>query len=234
MDKLTGIYKITNPRGKIYIGQSIDIKTRWKTYYGMHKGSMGRKLYNSLKKYGPNNHIFEIIEQCDVNELILRETYYKKLYNSVVTGLNLKIDDDRYGPHTQETKNLISEQCIAAAKNRVYTPEWKRKMQLAKTGHACYKNPERNKKIGLAHKNKIMSDETRSKLYTEDWYHKVRENNKKNNKPVEQYDLSGNLIKTYDSISDARNETGINSISNNLTGNTKTAGGYIWKYKDRK
>ena len=28
----TGIYKITNPNGKVYIGQSIDIDKRWNKY----------------------------------------------------------------------------------------------------------------------------------------------------------------------------------------------------------
>lgn len=32
MDKNCGIYKITSPSGKIYIGQSIDIKRRWLDY----------------------------------------------------------------------------------------------------------------------------------------------------------------------------------------------------------
>ena len=28
MEKICGIYKITNPKGKVYIGQSIDIEKR--------------------------------------------------------------------------------------------------------------------------------------------------------------------------------------------------------------
>ena len=29
---MIGIYKITSPSGKVYIGQSIDIERRWKKY----------------------------------------------------------------------------------------------------------------------------------------------------------------------------------------------------------
>ncbi len=30
--KVVGIYKITSPSGKVYIGQSVDIEKRFKTY----------------------------------------------------------------------------------------------------------------------------------------------------------------------------------------------------------
>ena len=74
-----GIYKITNPEGKIYIGQSINIEKRWKGYKNFHcKGQ--HKLYNSLKKYGPENHTFEIIEECIMEELDIREEFYKKTH----------------------------------------------------------------------------------------------------------------------------------------------------------
>ena len=42
-EKISGIYKITNPKGKVYIGQSIDIYKRFKSYkYSGFK--MQRKL----------------------------------------------------------------------------------------------------------------------------------------------------------------------------------------------
>jgi hypothetical protein len=39
-------------------------------------------------------------------------------------------------------------------------------------------------------------------------------------------------VNTFLSITEASKITGIKSISNNLIGKTKTAGGYIWKYKN--
>lgn len=50
-------------------------------------------------------------------------------------------------------------------------------------------------------------------------------------KEIEQYDLEGNLIKTFNSINQARKETGISKISQVCLGRRKTAGGFIWKYK---
>ena len=56
---------------------------------------------------------------------------------------------------------------------------------------------------------------------------------KRSNKRVNQYDLKGNFIRTWDSILIAKNELNIgNHISECCKGKRKTAGGFIWKYKD--
>lgn len=53
----------------------------------------------------------------------------------------------------------------------------------------------------------------------------------KQKRPVYQYDKKYNLINTFDSITDAVKETGIKTIWNCCNGRNKTAGGFIWKYK---
>lgn len=49
-------------------------------------------------------------------------------------------------------------------------------------------------------------------------------------KKVNQYDLEGNLIKTWECIEDAKEKLNIIHISDCCKGKRKTAGGYIWKY----
>lgn len=53
-------------------------------------------------------------------------------------------------------------------------------------------------------------------------------------KRVEQYTKEGVFIKVWDSITTVQEETGMSlfNISMACTGKTKTAFGYIWKYKD--
>lgn len=51
-------------------------------------------------------------------------------------------------------------------------------------------------------------------------------------KKVNQYDLEGNLIKTWNAIIDATKELKINHISQACRGIRNTAGGYIWKFKE--
>ena len=51
-----------------------------------------------------------------------------------------------------------------------------------------------------------------------------------NKTPVQQFDLNGNLIATYESQADAFRVTHIRHIAEAAKGIYKTAGGYIWKY----
>jgi hypothetical protein len=46
---MIGIYKIINPKGKTYIGQSINIEKRWNGYKKLHcKGQMQNFHYRGL------------------------------------------------------------------------------------------------------------------------------------------------------------------------------------------
>ena len=54
---------------------------------------------------------------------------------------------------------------------------------------------------------------------------------KKNDKNVEQYDIYGNFINEFESISIAIKYTGIYNIKAVCLGKRNTAGGYHWKFK---
>ena len=72
---MIGIYKITSPTGKIYIGQSNNIENRKKFYKRLDCINQ-IKLYNSLLKYSWKQHIFEVIEECTLEQLNEREIYW--------------------------------------------------------------------------------------------------------------------------------------------------------------
>lgn len=84
---MIGIYKITSPNNRIYIGSSINIEKRFK-YYKRLQCKNQTKLYNSFKKYNVENHIFEVIQQCEQKDLLDLERYYQDLYNVIDKGLN--------------------------------------------------------------------------------------------------------------------------------------------------
>jgi len=104
---MVGIYKIINPKGKVYIGQSTNIKRRWKDYTSL-RCKQQPKIYYSLKKYGVVNHIFEVIEECRLDELNAKEYGQKIKYNSVTEGLNCELYDNGVGPRSQEVRDKIS------------------------------------------------------------------------------------------------------------------------------
>ena len=86
--KIIGIYKITNPQGKVYIGKSIDVVKRIKCY----TRNFCKKqylLHNSLVEFGFWNHKVEIIKECQIIELDKLESFYILKYKN--KSLNIKL-----------------------------------------------------------------------------------------------------------------------------------------------
>lgn len=127
---LCGIYMITSPSGKIYIGQALDIYMRWDHYMGLHCNRQP-KLYASFKKYGVENHKFEIAETCMEDQLNEREIYFIKFYDTFNTlhGLNLQ-SGGHNGRHAEETKIKIRNSHIG----KIISNESKEKNRIAHLG----------------------------------------------------------------------------------------------------
>lgn len=147
---MVGIYKITSPSSRVYIGQSIRLEERISEYKKNKNCNKQPKLFNSLKKYGVEKHIFEIIEECSIENLNNRERYWQEYYNTLEKGLNCIL--------TKSTD-----------KRAVFSKSVKEKMSIARKGKIQSKEhilKRVNSKNGYAHssetKNKIS--EKRNKL----------------------------------------------------------------------
>ena len=82
---MIGIYKITNPLNEVYIGKSVNIKTRFK----QHKTRCtNKKLKASFNKYGIDNHKFEILLECKEADLFTKEQEMINIYKENFTLLN--------------------------------------------------------------------------------------------------------------------------------------------------
>lgn len=123
MEKICGIYKITNTvNGKVYIGQSIHIKQRWK---GHKKDAFWEKganydypLYKAMRKYGYENFEFEVLEECPKEDLNNREQFYIQQYQSSKRkyGYNQTLGGD-----TKEHTQKLSEKDIDKILERLKT-----------------------------------------------------------------------------------------------------------------
>jgi group I intron endonuclease len=106
---MVGIYKITNPKGRVYIGQSILIESRWNSYKSLNCENQVR-LFRSLQKYGISEHIFEVVEECAFEELNIKERHWQDFYNVLgEKGLNCKLTGtaDKSGQHSEASKEKM-------------------------------------------------------------------------------------------------------------------------------
>ena len=86
-----GIYKITNLKTEqCYIGQSVNLRSRLLDHIkaGLGINSSNNKFYTELKKLGPENFMYEILEICNKEELNEREKYWIQFYQSTNYGYN--------------------------------------------------------------------------------------------------------------------------------------------------
>jgi len=118
-EKICGIYAIKNiSNKKIYIGQSIDIYSRWEMHkYKLRKNvHINKHLQSSWNKYKESNFEFFIIYKFKKWDILLankKEKFYIKKFNSGNNnyGYNKTLGGDGVVP-TEETKNKKSESII--------------------------------------------------------------------------------------------------------------------------
>lgn len=252
-----GIYKWTSPTGKIYVGQSKNLKQRkeWYLSNGIEQASMP-KLKRSFKKHGIENHIFEIIEYCSLEQLNDRETYWGLYYNTLEKGLNCKLGEQNciFSENTKDKmskakkgKSLTQQHQKNKEKSlQKYWDNLKIKKEIKKQNKPKYiPTEEHRKNLSKAKKGKqIHTEESKQKLRE---FGKNRDLNKawdaaikSRSKIVLQYDEKLSFIKEWNSISDAEefyNVRGADNIGQTIryfkkTGIQRKAYGFIWKFKE--
>lgn len=247
---MIGIYKITSPSEKVYIGQAINIGKRKESYIKLKcKGQP--KLYNSLVKYGFSNHIFEVVEQCSVEELSIRERHWQDFYDVVgESGLNCRLTstEDKSGYVSQESidkqslnlkafyrseKGLeMRHQRSANLKAFYKTTKGKetRIKQVANMDYSIFqeKRLANTDQVAKARKAVANTDYAARSANTDYKAAAV-----KRKKAIIQYSLVGEVIENWNSAAEAGDSLKIarGSITACCRGKLATAGKFIWKYR---
>lgn len=213
------IYKTTNNiNGKIYIGQHITDRLS-----DGYKGS-GIVIEQAFKKYGKHNFKMDILEFYEGDS--------KEEFNNLERSYIEKFDS--INPEIGYNRTLccgggfLGEEVY---KKRVYRH-----------------SEEAKRKIGLAHKGKIVSKETIEKMRKANLgkvnnckkktieERKKRVISRKRERPILQYDLDGNFIREWESLCEAGRFYGLcygaSAIKVACDNPNRTCKGFKWKYKE--
>lgn len=186
-EKIGYIYKITSPTGRVYIGQTVNIKKRIRIY--ARAAAHNQKVLNSsIIKHGWGAHDFMIMDEVPFNGLNSAEQFYiaicKSFKGDNINGMNLTTGGDNYilseesinkikekrklqAPFSEETKLKMSQSFMGRKypNRRAISDESRKKMSISQTGR---KHTEETKlKISLSNKGRHsvkLSKESREKL----------------------------------------------------------------------
>lgn len=158
--KFCGIYCIENKIDKKkYIGQSVDIKERWRHEKQNYQNN--RHLTRAINKYGINNFDFFIIEECSEEELDEKEKYYIKKYNTVNQnfGYNMEPGGENHNAWfvklSKEERNEINKKRSIAQKDKKLTKEHKKILSEAMTKRV--QELKLNKKVYCLEKEEVYN-----------------------------------------------------------------------------
>ncbi len=149
------IYKITSPINKIYIGQTINVNRR-KLKYISCKCINQPRIYNSIKKYGWSSHVFEVIDDCDFEDMNKIERYWQDYYEVIGdNGLNCILTNtlEKKLIRSKETREKIS----ISKKGKKLSHEHKLSLKGLRKGYkhseeTKRKMSESNKRLNLGRK----------------------------------------------------------------------------------
>lgn len=166
-EKICGIYCIENiSTSKKYIGQSTDILYRWNKHKTNLNGNYHPNMYlqSSWNKYGESDFVFSILEECNMDELDERESYWIDYYNTVdrTKGFNLRDGGQNGGSkYSDESRKKMSE-----SQKELWTDE-QHKRHMSEAFKNVWSNDDyRNGRSGENHPmyGKHHSEETKKKI----------------------------------------------------------------------
>jgi group I intron endonuclease len=161
MTLLCGIYSITSPNGKCYIGSAGNIHKRWRAHRCALRAGNHHSwpLQRAFLKYGEHGFKFEVLELVQRGELITREQAhidahdFKRLYNVL----------PRAGSTTGRVISpAMRERLSAKLKGRVFSPATRARMRAAQLG--VRQKPETIAKRAAVLRGRECSQATRTKI----------------------------------------------------------------------
>lgn len=221
------IYKYENKiNGHSYIGQTNNIDKRKREHRNASQNP-NHKDYNlpihrAITKYGEDNFIFSILEECSSQVVNERERYWIAYYNSYSKGYNATIGGQDGGGYN-------GKKVLAFDYQDNYVKSFDNAKQAAiELG------------LGYGVVQQVLHQQRKScrgyQLKYEEDPREITVYNSRQGGTISilQFDKNNNFIKEWKSAAEAGRTLKLDnsSITKCLKGKIKSCGGFIWKYKE--
>jgi len=212
----------------MYIGYtSKDPYKRWKDHIRDSLRGSNRAFHVALRKYSLDKWHFLVLEK----DLSLEEAKDREKFWIASMGTQMFSHEKTIG------YNMTSGGDGAVG----FIPSLETRAKMSASAKGKIKSETHRKNLSLANKGKKRSIETRQKIsvakrgrsnkpLSEDAKRKVALN-QPNRKPVDQFDLDGNFIASFESVQDAKRATKCLNIVKCCQGLITRSGKYQWRYK---
>ena len=202
------IYKYTSPSGKIYIGQTTKEKTR-KYVHSYETINHNVKFGKAISKYGLENFKYEVLFTTKATENL---DQLKKVLDVLEIAYISFYDSYRAGYNSTKGGGGIL--------GFKHSSDTKKRMSNAHIGKTFSK--ESREKMSLSAKGRLLSKEAKQKVSD---YQSIA---------VLQFTKNNEFVKEWKSAREATQTLNIyqGGICKVCKGKLKSAGGFIWKYKN--
>lgn len=159
------IYKITNiVNNKVYIGQTKNKNERKHQHFCELRNNKhaNKHFQNSFNKYGEDNFIYEIIEQCNISNVDNRERYWIRHFSSLNMKYGYNIEEG--GCQTKNLSHFTRSKISKKAKERFRNPEERR--LASERAKKRFQNPQQREWLSTINKGRVHNDDFRKKIST--------------------------------------------------------------------
>lgn len=226
-NNISYIYKYENKiNHKIYIGQSIDPKKRFREHknaaFNSNNTDYDLPIHRAIRKYGLDNFDIVILEFCSKNQADEREKYWIQFYNSYNKGYNATNGGQDGGGYN-------GKEVLVYDLDGNFITSYVNAKEAAKTLGVSYSVVQQ-----VLHAERPTCKQVQLKYADDDKIITKFKSRQGGKISIYQLDINSNIIQEWDSAADASKALGIDSssITKCLKDKAKTCGGFKWKYKE--